>query len=357
MPFMVRTGRLFWKLLLALWVSMLLTIAGVFGYVQITGQSPPTDQGGPKAGAIQVAPLISAGLATLITGAALAWYLSRPLHHLRRALHQAAEGNLDTRVQPLMGTRRDEITDLAREFDWMATQLQRLTESRKQLLHDISHELRSPLTRMEAAIGLLRQDPAQAPAMIERIERESDRLDALIEELLTLHRLEAGADRSGGARVDVVELLRAIADDAEFEAQATSRAVLIDAPGEFVTAVNGELIYRAIENVVRNAVKFTPPSSAVEIVAHIAADGSELTIQVKDRGPGVPPRMLEAIFEPFTRVEGSEAVRGVGLGLAIARRAVTLHGGRVDAAPRDGGGLEITIRIPARHQPSDAKYS
>ncbi len=351
MPFIVRTGRLFWKLVLALWVSMLLAITGVTAYMQITGQQPPRKDM-PKLWALPTVPLISGGLAVLLTGAVLAWYLSRPLHHLRRALHQAAEGDLNTRVQPLMGGRRDEIADLAREFDRMASQLQQLTESRKQLLHDISHELRSPLTRMEAAIGLLRQDATQAPALIERIERESERLDALIEELLTLHRLEAGAARSGGDRVDVIELLRAIADDAEFEARATSRAVLLDAPGEFVAAVNGELIYRALENVVRNAVKFTRPDSTVEIFARVSPDGSELTVQVKDRGPGVPPRMLEAIFEPFTRVEGSEAVRGVGLGLAIARRAVTLHGGCVEAAPRDSGGLEVTLRIPARHEAS-----
>ncbi|HEY5757327.1 MAG TPA: ATP-binding protein, partial [Steroidobacter sp.] len=307
--------------------------------------APPKDR--PIIGAFPLAPLVSGGLAALLVGAVLAWYLSRPLHHLRRALHQAGEGDLNTRVTPLIGSRRDEIADLAREFDRMASQLQQLTESRKQLLHDISHELRSPLTRMEAAIGLMRQDSTQTPAMVERIARESGRLDALIEELLTLHRLEAGATTLRGDRVDVVELLRAIADDAEFEARATSRSVLLDAPGEFVTVVNGELIYRALENVVRNAVKFTLPDTAVEIVSRVAAEGTELIIQVKDRGPGVPEHKLEAIFEPFTRVEGSEAVSGVGLGLAIARRAVTLHGGRVEAAPRDDGGLIITIRIPA----------
>jgi signal transduction histidine kinase len=344
MPFIVRTGRLFWKLTLALWVSIILASAGISAYLTITGQKPSS----AGRGGVPTEALVSGGLAVLLVGTVLAWYLSRPLHHLRRALQQIGEGDLNTRVAPLMGNRRDEIADLAREFDRMATQLQQLTESRKQLLHDISHELRSPLTRMEAAIGLMRQDPAQTPAMVERIARESGRLDALIEELLTLHRLEAGAVVSRNDRVDVIELLRAIADDAEFEAHANSRTVLLDAPGEFVTVVNGELIYRALENVVRNAVKFTRPDTAVEISAHVATDGAELIIQVKDRGPGVPQHKLEAIFEPFTRVEGSEAVRGVGLGLAIARRAVTLHGGRVEAAPRDGGGLVISIRIPAR---------
>lgn len=353
MAIIVRTGRLFWKLLLALCVTMILAIAGATAYVTLAGQQPFPPAPVSKVGLFPTAPLVSGGLAVLLVGAVLAWYLSRPLHHLRRALHQAAEGDLNIRVEPLMGGRRDEIADLAREFDRMASRLQQLTESRKQLLHDISHELRSPLTRMEAAIGLMRQDPAQTPAMVERIARESGRLDALIEELLTLHRLEAGATASKGDRVDVIELLRAIADDAEFEARAISRSVLLDAPGEFVTVVNGELIYRALENIVRNAVKFTRPGTAVEIVARIAADGTELIVQVNDRGPGVPQNKLEAIFEPFTRVEGSEDVSGVGLGLAIARRAVTLHGGRVEAAPRDNGGLIITIRIPARSISAD----
>lgn len=133
MPITVRTGRLFWKLLLALWVSMLLSIAGVTAYVTIT-EPPPLPENRPIIGAFPLAPLVSGGLAVLLVGAVLAWYLSRPLHHLRHALHQAGEGDLNTRVTPLMGNRRDEIADLAREFDRMASQLQQLTESRKQLL-------------------------------------------------------------------------------------------------------------------------------------------------------------------------------------------------------------------------------
>jgi signal transduction histidine kinase len=341
-----RPGGLFWKLVLALWMCMLAAVAGGITFQRITGLPlGPDDHLEPG---FPLIPLISAGIAIFITGVLLAWYLSRPLHQLRWAVHRVAEGNFDTRVQPLMGRRRDEIVDLAHEFDRMTTQLQKLTESRQQLLHDVSHELRSPLTRMQVAIGLLRQEPSQAAALIERIQRESERLDGLIEELLTLHRLEAGAASAVCDRVDVIELLRAIADDADFEARASSRSVLIDAPGEFVTAVNGELVYRALENVVRNAVKFTPPTTGVEVSARTTADGSELLITVKDRGPGVPPHMLHAIFEPFTRVDdGSDVSRGAGLGLAIARRAVILHGGRIEATLREGGGLEVTIHIPA----------
>jgi signal transduction histidine kinase len=343
-------GRLFWKLLLALWISMILAVAGASMYFQLSGHAPPPPPPRPdgiaRIGMLPVVPLVSAGIAILITGLTLAWYLSRPLQHLRWALREIAEGRLDTRVQPLMGSRSDEIVDLAQDFDRMAVQLQRLTESRKVLLHDISHELRSPLTRIQAAIGLLRQDPAQNDAMIGRIERESERLDALIEELLTLHRMEAG--EVARERVDVVELLCAIAEDADFEARASSRSVTIEVPSEFVASVNGDLVYRAFENVIRNAVKFSPENAVVEVVCRLTNDGRVLETTVLDRGPGVPEEMLEAIFQPFTRVEGSASVQGVGLGLAIARRAMEMHGGSVSAAQRSGGGLEVTLSLPMR---------
>lgn len=338
-------GRLFWKLVVALWISMILSIAGVATYFYLTGQAPPPPGDGiERIGVVPLAPLVSAGIAILITGLALAWYLSRPLQHLRWALRRIAEGRLDTRVRPLMGRRSDEIVDLAHDFDRMAVQLQQLTESRRILLHDISHELRSPLTRIQAAIGLLRQDPSQSDAMISRIGRESDRLDALIEELLTLHRMEAG--EAVRERVDIIELLHAIAEDADFEARASSRSVTIEAPGQFVANVNGDLIYRAFENVIRNAVKFSPEDAVVEIQSQVTDDGCALKTSVRDRGPGVPEHMLEAIFQPFTRVEGNEPVHGAGLGLAIALRAIQMHGGQVKASRRAGGGLEVLLTLP-----------
>lgn len=340
-----RTGRLFWKLVLALWFSMSLSIAGCIMYLRVTGHRFPEND--PILGPVLLVPLISGALATFLTSVVLAWYLSRPLHHLRWALHRVTEGRFDTRVQPLMGRQRDEIVDLGQDFDRMAAQLQHLTESRDALLHDISHELRSPLTRMQAAIGLLRQDPSQTEVMIDRIEHESERLDALVEELLTLYRLEAGPAGVARERVDVIELLHAISEDADFEARASLRAVAIDAPGQFVAEVNGELIYRSFENVIRNAVKFTAPGTTVEIRARVVEDGSVLATSVEDRGPGVPPEMLEAIFEPFTRVESDDPVRGAGLGLAIARRTVTMHDGHISAALREGGGLVVTMSLPA----------
>jgi two-component system, OmpR family, sensor kinase len=342
-----KRNRLFWKLLLALGFAMGLGIAGTIAIVYFTGHPLPPDEARLGPLPLPFVPVFSGTLAILVTGVGLAWYLARPLRHLSWALRRIAEGRLDTRVQALMGGQRDEIADLAEDFDRMAARLQQLTESRETFLHDISHELRSPVTRMQAAIGLLRQDPAQVPAMIERLDRECERLDALVEELLTLHRLEAGRASIARGRVDIVELLHAIAEDADFEARVSSRSVTIDAPGTFVAEVDGELIYRAFENVIRNAVKFTAPGTVVETRSRVSDDGTKLETRVQDSGPGVPADMLEAIFEPFTRVEGSESVRGTGLGLAIARRTMTIHGGSIRAALREDGGLAITLELPA----------
>lgn len=347
-----KRGSLFWKLLLGLWFSLILTVLGTSAYFHAAGLQPPKkDSSARIAGipAIPLVPLASAGIAILFTGFVLVVYVTRPLQHFRWALAQIAAGRLDTRVRPLMGRRDDEIADLAYDFDRMASQLQQLTDSRKILLHDISHELRSPLTRIQAAIGLMRQDPLQTDPMIDRIVRESERLDLLIGELLTLHRLEAGADKANRERVDLIELLQAIAEDADFEARTSGRSVTIDAPGKFVCDVNGDLIYRAFENIIRNAVKFSPEGQRVEIQVRVLPDGHVMETKVRDRGPGVPADMLEAIFQPFTRVEGhAGTTQGVGLGLAIARRAIEAHGGRVSAALRQGGGLEVIVRVPER---------
>lgn len=345
-----RLGSLFWKLLFAIVMSMVLAIGAMTGYLYLTGhEAPPPPEGLPMWGPVPVVPFLAVTGAVLLISLLFAWYLSRPLRHLSWAMDRFAEGRLDTRVGPLMSGRRDEIADLAHDFDRMAARIEQLAQANRALMHDISHELRSPLTRLQAAIGLLQQDPAQAAAMIERIMLESERLDMLIEELLTLHRLDAGPNGVPQQRVDVIELLQAIADDADFEARASQRTLCLDASGSFVIVAHGELVYRAFENVIRNALKFSPPGSRIEVDARIAEGGRMLVTTVQDRGPGVPAGMLQAIFEPFARVEGSESVGGTGLGLAIARRAMLLHGGTVEATLREGGGLVVTLALPVRN--------
>jgi signal transduction histidine kinase len=287
---------------------------------------------------------VSGAIASLLTSWLLAWYLSRPLVHLRWALREVGEGRFHTRVVPRMGRRRDEIVDLAHDFDRMAAELEKVTDARRVLFHDISHELRSPLHRMQVALGLLKQDERSLPQAIERLEREGVRLDELIEELLTLHRLEAGALSSPVAEMDVSGLVAALVDDATFEAQGQGLEVVLDGQPRFVARVCDELLCRAFENVIRNALKFSPPGGRVCVQTRVLGD--EWVCRVMDRGPGVPEHRLEDIFRPFVRVEAGVPREGTGLGLAIACRAMAWHGGQVVAHNRPGGGLCVTLTLP-----------
>ncbi|WP_313953546.1 ATP-binding protein [Accumulibacter sp.] len=294
-------------------------------------------------------PIIAGLLASLAFSAAMAWYMARPIRSLRGALRAVADGRLETRVQPSMGRRRDELADLGRDFDRMAQQLQAQIHAQQRLLHDVSHELRSPLARLHAAIGLARQNPDKLEMTLERVERESVRLDELVGELLTLSRLDAGTPGAPPVAIDLMEMVASIADDAHFEAEAAGRAVHFTGEGEVTARVQGELLYRAVENVVRNAAKYTAPGTAVEVKARSLVAGAGIPafeIVVSDRGTGVPEGDLEAIFEPFYRADNNDGKTGYGLGLAIARRAVVAHGGQLLARNRPGGGLEVTLTLP-----------
>jgi len=285
-------------------------------------------------------------LASLSFSALLAWYLAKPIRHLRSAFDAAAAGKLDTRIGPRMGRRRDEIADLGRDFDRMAQQLQILVGSQRRLLHDVSHELRSPLARLQAAIGLARQQPDKLEASLDRIEHEAGRLDELVGELLTLSRLEAGMSGAADEEVELVELVASIADDARFEAEAHGRRVRFSGEGEVLVKVRAELLHRAFENVIRNAVKYTREGTTVEVRVEWRTAPGWLIVIVADRGPGVPESDLSAIFEPFFRSGAGVKTAGFGLGLAIARRAIEAHGGIIRALNHPSGGLQIEIILP-----------
>jgi two-component system, OmpR family, sensor kinase len=285
-------------------------------------------------------------LASLVFSTLLAWYLSKPIRHLRGAFDAAAAGKLETRIGLHMGRWGDEISDLGRDFDHMAQQLQILLSSQRRLLHDVSHEIRSPLARLQAAIGLTRQQPEKPDAWLDRIEREAGRLDELVGELLTLSRLEVGMTSAADEEVDVVDLVAGIADDARFEAEATGRRVLFFGAGAIFVRVRPELLHRALENVIRNAVKYTREGTAAEVRIEQWAASNRLIVTVSDQGPGVPETDLQAIFEPFFRSEAYGKTVGFGLGLAIARRAIEMHGGTIRALNRDGGGLCVEMVLP-----------
>jgi two-component system OmpR family sensor kinase len=285
-------------------------------------------------------------LASLACSALLAWYLAKPIKNLRWALAAVSAGNLDTRVAERMGRRRDEIADLGRDFDHMAQQLQSLVGAQRRLLHDVSHELRSPLARLQAAVGLARQQPEHLDDWLTRIEREGARLDSLVGEVLTLSRLEAGLGTQSTDYVDLHDLVGEIADDAGFEAAASGRRVAFTGCGEVIVRARAELLRRAVENVIRNAVKYAPAGSAVDVQLDAPDQSPRARLVVSDRGPGIPDGDLAAVFEPFFRGAGADSRSGYGLGLAIARRAVEAHGGSIRAINREGGGLEVEIELP-----------
>jgi signal transduction histidine kinase len=295
-----------------------------------------------------VLPLLGGAIASFLSAWLLAWYFAKPIRSLRTAFAAAAEGNLSLRVGPGMASRKDELAALGEDFDHMAARLQTLVDSQRRLLHDVSHELRSPLARLQAAIGLLRQQPERTPEFVERIERESQRMDKLVGELLTLARLDAGMAGKLTEEFDLDELLADLLGDAGFEAETKGCAVSYAEPSARPTPLllrgNPDLLHRALDNILRNAIRHSPSGSEVRLDAECT--DHRLTLRISDRGPGVPAADLERIFEPFVRGEAAPTGNGYGLGLAIARRVVTAHGGTISAHNREGGGLEMRIELP-----------
>ena len=298
-------------------------------------------------------PLAAAIAASLLFSFLLAWYFARPIRDLRQAFEAASHGDLAPRFHA-SGKRGDELTDLGRDFDRMTSRLRNLMDSQTRLLHDVSHELRSPLARLQAAIGLAHQQPDKMDASMQRIERESERMDKLIGELLTLSRLEAGASSPLSEDVGIADLLHDIMEDARYEAKA--RQVDIALAGDAAiadAAVTGrpELLARAVENVVRNAVKHSPDGGTVEVNLSRLHDGKQdlLRIAVLDRGPGVASADLARIFQPFFRASNTQhSTDGHGLGLAIAQHVISAHGGRIGASLRSGGGLCVEMLLPVK---------
>lgn len=289
-------------------------------------------------------PLLASVIVSLLFAFLLAWYFSRPIRALRRAFEAAAKGDLAPRfaASPSGG---DELNDLGRDFDRMSARLRALMDGQRRLLHDVSHELRSPLARLQAAIGLAHQQPDKIAASLERIERESVRMDRLVGELLTLSRLEANPDLPKSEPVDMVELVEGIVSDARFEAGPDGPPIDLRIEGEPLVEGAPDLLWSAIENVVRNAVKHGGAGGSVEL--RLGADAGLVHVDVLDRGPGIAPGDLPTIFQPFFRSNPAKNnVDGHGLGLAIAERVVHAHGGTIRAFNREGGGLQVSIALP-----------
>lgn len=288
-------------------------------------------------------PGIAAGL---VFASLLAWYLASPINHLRRGFEQLARGDLSIRLLPRMGSRRDEIADLSRDFDRMARQLEELVEGRDRLLHDVSHELRSPLARIQLALALAERSPQRSGQALERVGHEVARLDALVGELLTLARAENDGS-AGDDYFDIAGVTESVVEDVRYEAEPEDITIALttdlrnDVP---LVRGNSELMRRAIENVLRNALRFSPLRGRISVRVAEPERDREVLITIADEGPGIPADKVDAMFQPFVR--GSGHTSSFGLGLAIASRAVRLHRGTIAARNRTDGGFCVEMRLP-----------
>lgn len=374
-------GRLFWKFFGFVWLAQLAGIIAVGSLFWLTGpRGEPTpgrhDPGspafavqhnthgpdGPKPGAHAPRPpgpprywprnmppptAVAATLAaSIVTALLLAWYVAKPIRSLRGAFEAAAAGDLNRRIAAQIGARNDELADLGRDFDRMAARLQISMEGQRRLLHDVSHELRSPLARLQAAVGIMRQTQEQPTDMIARIEDETARMDRLVGELLTLSRLEAGELAGVEEEIDMHDLVAEVVRDADFEAQTQDRRVLWDETGSATMQGRPDLLHSAIENVVRNSLKHAPESRSILIETTSDAVRRQYRVRVLDDGRGIPPDELPNLFTPFARGVDAVGSEGYGLGLAIARRCVEAHGGTIRADNRPTGGLCVEIVLP-----------
>jgi two-component system sensor histidine kinase CpxA len=286
-------------------------------------------------------------IATALVSLLLARVLTRPIRTLQSATRRIAEGDTSVRVGNEARGAGDEIAGLAADFDRMTERIEGLLEARETLLRDVSHELRSPLARLQVALGIARQRGGADAALLDRMEKETERLGELIGLVLSMAQLEQAKALPSATDVRLDELVASLASDASFEAAGSEREVTVVRTEEVTVRGDGELLRRAAENVVRNALRFAPDGTAVEIVVE-RVNGASVELRVRDHGPGVPDDALGEIFRPFTRVEAARdrGSGGAGIGLAITERAVRLHAGEVSASNAPGGGLEVTIRLP-----------
>jgi two-component system sensor histidine kinase CpxA len=282
----------------------------------------------------------------------LAYHLASPIHSIQSTARRVAHGDLKARVPSSVSRRFDELAALAKDFDSMVNRLDSLIQTQKKLLNSVSHELRSPLARINLSLGLLRNGfSADSDDLFQRLDRDVERIDLLMSQLLTLSRLEAGF--SSGEREDVnfAQLVEEVTADANFEAQAVGKSVSLQTTGSVILRnADPHALRSACENVIRNAVRFTRPGSDVQIVLEVDRNASEpqALLSVRDHGPGVPEDALQAIFQPFYRISGDgQATGGNGLGLAIASEAIRLHRGTIRAENLRPSGLQIMIQLPA----------
>ena len=297
--------------------------------------------------AISLTILCIALVVSALTSWWLAQHLSAPIRRIQAGARALASENLDVRVSAGLEGRKDELAVLARDFDAMADQLRANRGAITQLLRDISHELRSPLARMRVALGLARQPPADLSRQLDRLEREIERLDSLISQVLKLARLHGTDVPFARETFELDEVIEEVVRDANYEGAVKNCRVRLHGAAAAAVHGNRDLVRSAIENVLRNAVRYSPQDTPVDV--SVARAESGVAILIRDQGPGVPDRDLERIFEPFYRVAESRDrdTGGEGIGLAITAQVMKAHGGSAKAANGEQGGFEVRLNLPA----------
>lgn len=334
--------KLFWRVFLLFWLTLLLTISLVrLTFIWQNDEDWRPGMRPPPPGVLQkpmtrsepplhrhpifhlTLLLISSAIFSLL----LARYIVSPIRQLKQALAELAGHRWQTRLDQRLISRRDEFGSLSRNFNHMATQASNAIASQQRLLHDVSHELRSPLARMQILTGLAAQSPADAMLAISRIEQETEKLNELVDEILTFSRLDSGGAAPQLTQVDLADLLKVLVDDAQLEAQALHKTIFLHLAEVPLITADPDLLCRAIENVLRNAIKFSPAYS--EITLRLCQKHHSVKLEIADQGPGVPEALQDKLFTPFFRANSSFS--GVGLGLSIAKRAIDSCGGSINA--------------------------
>ena len=322
---------------------------------------------GPRAalGINRSAILLQWGVALLVSGlicSLLTRYLTAPILRLQEMSRKLTAGDLSVRAGPPLSHRRDQMGDLVRDFNAMASRLEELISRQRQLTSDVSHELRSPLARLGVALDLGRERKGNDPTF-DQMEADIRLLDEMIGRLLTIAKLDISAPQVPMASVDLTSLLTQIVRNAEFESREPNGGIRLTAPGACCVWGSAELLHSALENIVRNAVRYTGKGSPVEVSIQcesLAKTPGRVRLTVRDHGPGVPEAELANIFRPFYRVAAARDRQsgGAGLGLAIADRVVRIHGGTIRAENAQPHGLRIEILLPQQSAPpSDQQRS